>query len=165
LPGFNYKEFRGRLAITANFFNYYSDEEASVQEHSGIASIFDQKFFLDLRHETKIDLENIVYYKDDMHYFVMTAKLKSLIKKGVIEQNISAAKLLSKKNVNFEALCDFAKLAAYVSTNRKFKILVFASNHNGKQDVAIFDFESLFHSANASRIFERKGKKIFLSCW
>lgn len=33
-----------------------------------------------------IDLENIVYYKDDTHYFVMTAKKESLLKKGVIKQ-------------------------------------------------------------------------------
>lgn len=33
-----------------------------------------------------IDLENIVYYKDDTHYFVMTAKKKSLLKKGVIKE-------------------------------------------------------------------------------
>lgn len=33
-----------------------------------------------------IDLENIVYYKDDTHYFVMTAKKNSLLKKGVIMQ-------------------------------------------------------------------------------
>lgn len=33
---------------------------------------------------TGIDLENIVYYKDDTHYFVMTAKKQSLLEKGVI---------------------------------------------------------------------------------
>lgn len=33
-----------------------------------------------------IDLENIVYYKDDTHYFVMTAKKQSLLDKGVILQ-------------------------------------------------------------------------------
>lgn len=27
-----------------------------------------------------------MYYKDDTHYFVMTAKKKSLLKKGVIKQ-------------------------------------------------------------------------------
>jgi len=31
-----------------------------------------------------IDLENIVYYKDHTHYFVMTAKKLSLLDKGVI---------------------------------------------------------------------------------
>lgn len=33
---------------------------------------------------TGIDLENIVYYKDNTHYFVMTAKKQSLLDKGVI---------------------------------------------------------------------------------
>ena len=88
LPGFKRKEFRGKLAIgiTANFVNFFSNEEAEVQERSGVAFIFDQKFFLDLRHDTGIDLENIVYYKDDTHYFVMTAKKQSLIDKGVIKK-------------------------------------------------------------------------------
>ena len=88
LPGFKRKEFRGKLAIgiTANFVNYFSNEEQEVQERSGVAFIFDQKFFLDLRHDTGIDLENIVYYKDDTHYFVMTAKKQSLIDKGVIKK-------------------------------------------------------------------------------
>lgn len=31
-----------------------------------------------------IDLENIVYYRDNTHYFVMTAKKQSLLDKGVI---------------------------------------------------------------------------------
>lgn len=51
-----------------------------------MAFIFNQKFFKDLLEETRIDLENIVYYKDDTHYFVMTAKKASLIEKGVIKQ-------------------------------------------------------------------------------
>jgi hypothetical protein len=88
LPGFKRKEFRGKLAIgiTANFVNFFSNEEQEVQERSGVAFIFDQKFFLDLRHDTGIDLENIVYYKDDTHYFVMTAKKQSLIDKNVIKK-------------------------------------------------------------------------------
>lgn len=43
-----------------------------------------------------IDLENIVYYKDDTHYFVMTAKKKSLLKKGVIKQVRTTHPLLRK---------------------------------------------------------------------
>ena len=74
-----------------------------------------------------------------------------------------ASQLLSKENVNFDALCDYAKLAAYVSTNRKLKTLVFAKNHYGQADVAMFDFTSLFQSENASRIIERKGRKLLLS--
>ena len=39
----------------------------------------------ELNADTGIDLENIVYYKDDTHYFVMTAKKDSLLKKGVLK--------------------------------------------------------------------------------
>uniref|UniRef100_A0A673TPA6 F-actin monooxygenase n=1 Tax=Suricata suricatta TaxID=37032 RepID=A0A673TPA6_SURSU len=86
LEGFRRKEFRGKLAIaiTANFINRNSTAEAKVEEISGVAFIFNQKFFQDLKEETGIDLENIVYYKDCTHYFVMTAKKQSLLDKGVI---------------------------------------------------------------------------------
>lgn len=88
LQGFTRKEFRGKLAIaiTANFINKKTEAEARVEEISGVAFIFNQKFFKDLQEATRIDLENIVYYKDDTHYFVMTAKKPSLIEKGVIKQ-------------------------------------------------------------------------------
>ncbi len=47
VPGFDRKELRGKLAlaITANFRNYWSRDEAAVQEISGVAFIFNQKFF------------------------------------------------------------------------------------------------------------------------
>ena len=82
LKGFDRKEFRGKLAlaITANFVNHNTEEEAAVEEISGVAFIFNQKFFKDLKAERDIDLENIVYYKDDTHYFVMTAKKDSLLR-------------------------------------------------------------------------------------
>ena len=52
--GFRRKEFRGKLAIaiTANFINRHSREEAKVEEISGVAFIFNQKFFQDLRAKT-----------------------------------------------------------------------------------------------------------------
>ena len=45
--GFDRKELRGKLAlaITANFVNYYTRDEAAVDEISGVAFIFNQKFF------------------------------------------------------------------------------------------------------------------------
>ena len=88
LPGFYRLEMRGRLAIgiTANFVNNHTALEAQIEEKSGVAYIYAQKFFHDLHDETGIQLENIVYYKDDTHYFVMTAKRESLIEKGVIKQ-------------------------------------------------------------------------------
>lgn len=54
LVGFARKEFRGKLAIaiTANFVNRNTTAEAKVEEISGVAFIFNQKFFLELKEET-----------------------------------------------------------------------------------------------------------------
>uniref|UniRef100_A0A3B1JN23 Microtubule associated monooxygenase, calponin and LIM domain containing 3b n=1 Tax=Astyanax mexicanus TaxID=7994 RepID=A0A3B1JN23_ASTMX len=54
LPGFHRKEFRGKLAIaiTANFINRNTTAEAKVEEISGVAFIFNQRFFQELRNAT-----------------------------------------------------------------------------------------------------------------
>uniref|UniRef100_A0A8D2JM82 Molecule interacting with CasL protein 1 n=1 Tax=Sciurus vulgaris TaxID=55149 RepID=A0A8D2JM82_SCIVU len=86
--GFTVREMRGKLAIgiTANFVNGRTVEETQVPEISGVARIYNQKFFQSLLKATGIDLENIVYYKDDTHYFVMTAKKQCLLRLGVLRQ-------------------------------------------------------------------------------
>ena len=65
LSGFKRKEFRGKLAIaiTVNFINRHTEAESRVEEISGVAFIFNQKFFNDLNEAKGISLENIVYYK------------------------------------------------------------------------------------------------------
>ncbi|XP_028522895.2 F-actin-monooxygenase Mical isoform X1 [Apis cerana] len=165
LEGFKRKEFRGKLAIaiTANFINKRTEAEARVEEISGVAFIFNQKFFKELYQETGIDLENIVYYKDDTHYFVMTAKKHSLIDKGVILQDhADTAKLLAKENVDREALMLYAREAAEFSTEYQMIGMEFAVNHYGQPDVAMFDFTSMYAAENASRILERRGHKLLM---
>lgn len=73
-------------AITANFINRNTPDEHNVPEISGVARIYNQQFFKDLCSTAGIDLENIVYYKDTTHYFVMTAKKSSLLAKGVLKE-------------------------------------------------------------------------------
>ncbi|XP_050486329.1 F-actin-monooxygenase Mical isoform X7 [Bombus huntii] len=165
LEGFKRKEFRGKLAIaiTANFINKRTEAEARVEEISGVAFIFNQKFFKELYQETGIDLENIVYYKDDTHYFVMTAKKHSLIDKGVILQDYpDTAKLLAKENVDREALMLYAREAAEFSTEYQMIGMEFAVNHYGQPDVAMFDFTSMYAAENASRILERRGHRLLM---
>lgn len=70
--------------------------------------------------------------------------------------------LLSYKNIDQSSLESFAKEAVTYSTKGALRELEFAINHKGNNDVAIFDFTSLFASVNASRIMERKGKRILL---
>ncbi|XP_062241190.1 F-actin-monooxygenase mical2b isoform X4 [Platichthys flesus] len=163
LEGFKRKEFRGKLAIaiTANFINRNTTAEAKVEEISGVAFIFNQKFFLDLKEETGIDLENIVYYRDNTHYFVMTAKKQSLLDKGVlINDYIDTQMLLSSENVNQEALLCYAREAADFGTNYQLPTLDFAMNHCGQPDVAMFDFTSMYASENAALVRERFGHQL-----
>ncbi|KAL3208824.1 hypothetical protein MRX96_038575 [Rhipicephalus microplus] len=160
LKGFNRREFRGKLAIaiTANFMNRHTLEEARVQEISGVAFIFNQRFFQDMKESTGIDLENIVYYKDDTHYFVMTAKKQSLLERGVIIDDYSdTARLLSPDNVDRSALKEYARDAADFATGYALPCLEFAVNHYGQPDVAMFDFTSMYAADNASRLLERHG--------
>ncbi|XP_042259664.1 protein-methionine sulfoxide oxidase mical3a-like [Thunnus maccoyii] len=166
LPGFRRKEFRGKLAIaiTANFKNRHTTAEAKVEEISGVAFIFNQRFFQELRQETGIDLENIVYYKDDTHYFVMTAKKQSLLEKGVILQDFADTELLlSRSNVDQNALQAYAREAANFSTNHQLPSLDFAMNHYGHPDVAMFDFTCMYASENAAMIRQRHGHQLLVT--
>ncbi|XP_013147442.1 PREDICTED: protein-methionine sulfoxide oxidase mical3b isoform X2 [Papilio polytes] len=163
LHGFKRKEFRGKLAmaITANFINRHSEQEASVPEISGVAFIFNQKFFKELFEVTGIDLENIVYYKDDTHYFVMTAKKHSLLNKGVLLNDYAeVSRLLSVENVERGALMRYAQEAARFSTDGQLPLNDFALNHYGEPDVALFDFTSMYAAENASIVYERQGKRL-----
>ncbi|XP_071674054.1 F-actin-monooxygenase MICAL3 isoform X15 [Patagioenas fasciata] len=166
LEGFRRKEFRGKLAIaiTANFINRNTTAEAKVEEISGVAFIFNQKFFQDLREATGIDLENIVYYKDDTHYFVMTAKKQSLLEKGVIRHDYTDTELLlSRENVDQEALLNYAREAADFSTNQQLPSLDFAINHYGQPDVAMFDFTCMYASENAALVREQNGHQLLVA--
>ncbi|CAL8292395.1 unnamed protein product [Boreogadus saida] len=166
LAGFPRKEFRGKLAIaiTANFINRHTTAEASVEEISGVAFIFNQKFFQDLREATGVDLENIVYYRDDTHYFVMTAKKQSLLEKGVILHDYADTEmLLSRANVDQAALLSYACEAADFSTNRQLPTLDFAINHYGLPDVAMFDFTCMYASENAALVRQRHGHKLLVA--
>ena len=138
-------------AISPNNASYFlfvcrhTDAEGHIEEISGVAFIFNQKFFNDLNEAKGINLENIVYYKDETHYFVMTAKKQSLMEKGVIKENeADTEKLLSMQNVNQEKLFEYAREAADYATEYKMPHLDFAVNHYGKPDVAMFDFTSMF---------------------
>uniref|UniRef100_A0A4X2M4V9 F-actin monooxygenase n=1 Tax=Vombatus ursinus TaxID=29139 RepID=A0A4X2M4V9_VOMUR len=166
LEGFRRKEFRGKLAIaiTANFINRHTTAEAKVEEISGVAFIFNQKFFQELREATGIDLENIVYYKDDTHYFVMTAKKQSLLDKGVILNDYADTELLlSRENVDQEALLSYAREAADFSTNQQLPSLDFAINHYGQPDVAMFDFTCMYASENAALVREQNGHQLLVA--
>ncbi|KAJ7332909.1 hypothetical protein JRQ81_015089 [Phrynocephalus forsythii] len=160
--GFKRKETRGKLAIgiTTNFINNHSRAEVEqVQPVSLIALISPPN----IPDHLCIDLENIVYYKDDTHYFVMTAKKLSLLKKGVIlNDKLDIESLLSPENVNQEALLAYAKEAADFSTNYQLPNLRFALNHRNQPDVDMFDFTCMSRSENAALVRDCHGSKLLI---
>ncbi|CAL8235873.1 unnamed protein product, partial [Arctogadus glacialis] len=111
-----------------------------------------------------IDLENIVYYKDDTHYFVMTAKKQSLLEKGVILQDHADTELLlSRGNVDQNALQAYAREAAGFSTGHRLPSLDFAMNHYGRADVAMFDFTCMYASETAAMVRRRHDRPLLLT--
>ncbi|XP_075410800.1 F-actin-monooxygenase MICAL1 isoform X1 [Tenrec ecaudatus] len=163
--GFTVWEMRGKLAIgiTANFVNGRTVEETQVQEISGVAKIYNQKFFQSLLKTTGIDLENIVYYKDDTHYFVMTAKKQCLLRLGVLRQDYSeTVQLLDSANVDPEALQRFVRAAADFATHGKLGKLDFAQDAHGRPDVSAFDFTTMMRAESAARVQEKQGARLLL---
>ncbi|XP_062952408.1 F-actin-monooxygenase MICAL1 isoform X2 [Cynocephalus volans] len=163
--GFTVREMRGKLAIgiTANFVNRRTVEETQVPEISGVARIYNQSFFQSLLKATGIDLENIVYYKDDTHYFVMTAKKQCLLRLGVLLQDWQETdRLLGSANVVPEALQRFAQAAADFATNGKLGKLEFAKDAHGRPDVSAFDFTSMMRAESSARVQEKHGSRLLL---
>ncbi len=82
-----------------------------VSQISGISRQYHQDFFKSMNEEVGIDLENIVYYRGETHYFVMTALRKSLIEKGVILSDSDDRKaLLAPTNINRYCIDVFSSL-------------------------------------------------------
>ncbi|XP_021793692.2 F-actin-monooxygenase MICAL1 isoform X2 [Papio anubis] len=164
--GFKVREMRGKLAIgiTANFVNGRTVEETQVPEISGVARIYNQSFFQSLLKATGIDLENIVYYKDDTHYFVMTAKKQCLLRLGVLRQDWpDTDRLLGSANVVPEALQRFARAAADFATHGKLGKLEFAQDAHRQPDVCAFDFTSMMRAESSARVQEKHGARLLLA--
>ena len=81
--------------------------------------VFLQRFFKSLKEETQIDLENIIYFRDNTHYFVMTAKKDSLLQRGVIKHDTNDRDtMLKSSNIDQEQLKKYGIDAAQVRQNK-----------------------------------------------
>ena len=97
----------------------------------------------------KIDLENIVYFRSDTHYFVMTAKKDSLLERGVIKKDTyDRDTMLRSDNIDRKQLEKFAIDASQVRNDKSLQSL---GNFNPK------DFE-LQHNRDAGVGGERGGQ-------
>ena len=72
----------------------------------------------------KIDLENIVYFRSDTHYFVMTAKKDSLLERGVIKKDTyDRDTMLRSDNIDRKQLEKFAIDASQVRIHLFLKFI------------------------------------------
>ena len=171
LEGFDHHSLNKKLciAVTANFVNNNTKREASVQEIAGLSRQYHQEFFANIETEKGISLENIVYYKGETHYFVMTATRTSLLQRGVLMNQIRGDRtsLLEFSNVNKDALYKYAIDAAQYSTkflSEEISTQQFALDGNGNPDVSVFDFTDLYCGRNASRVKVELGHKLIMAC-
>jgi hypothetical protein len=86
LPGFQFSQthLEPSLCISASFVNHYSDEETDAREISSFEPGFDIDLLVKLYEETGISLKNVVYSKNDTHYFILEATKDSLLGRGVV---------------------------------------------------------------------------------
>ena len=150
------------IAITANWSVKGTAEEKKVKEIAGISYQNHMDFFKALENTHGIDLENIVHFQDETHYFVMTAKKECLIKKGVILKDTEdRASLLLSTNIDQQKLKQFAMEAATFSTGH-FSSPLPCSLQDLHKDISIFDFSQLQSSKNSCRVMQRRGRRLVL---
>ena len=143
------------LGITANFVNMRTQKEMEVQSIAGVAAIYDQQFFRSLKSEKDIELENIVYYKDDTHYFVMTARKKNLLAKKVfVTDGKELGDLCRRENIDYPMLIEYVKEVNDFATGLEVDFYI---KRDGRPDVSLFDFSRRAVSTNACRMFQRHG--------
>jgi Ca2+-binding EF-hand superfamily protein len=128
------------IGITTNFVNGGTKEENALTEF-GLLACYDQKFFGELKEKHGIEIENLVYYRGDTHYFVMTAKRSSLIHRKVIKhEHADINEFLGQGNVDTKQLDLMVRdVANFVHLPETVQ---FCQNYKGANDTAIFDFSS-----------------------
>ena len=156
-------EFKMAIAVTANFKRGL-DNEKNVEEIPGLARQNKMEYFKELEERYNVGLENIVYFKDMTNYFVMTVKKDSLLKNGILKEDMSKENLLDKDNQNTDALKEFVLKAAVHSTegNPVKKSARLECSLDNMVDVSIFNFSELYRSAQASRVIERRGRRLLI---
>lgn len=87
----------------------------------------------------------------------------SLLLASLCQDYADTELLLSRENVDQEALLNYAREAADFSTNQQLPSLDFAINHYGQPDVAMFDFTCMYASENAALVREQNGHQLLVA--
>ncbi|KAG7401292.1 hypothetical protein PHYBOEH_002096 [Phytophthora boehmeriae] len=140
------------LGVVCYFPNLGTSEETKVKEFSWTAHL--KSYMLDKMRKIGLDLENIVYYRGEMHYLVMTPKRQNLLDRHVVKVNHHNPKdLVMNENVNQSALHEFARCVVdFAGIPRRTE---FAR-------VNLFDFSARTRADKAANILTSHGKKLYV---
>lgn len=161
--GFSWTKIERKLAIAiaANFQNKNKKEDFDQEDMGGVSIMNKMEIFTELKAKKDVDIENLVYLRDETHYFVMTGKKENLLKRGVLREDTGKKSLLNKDNIDREKLKQLAKDVASHCTKEKID-LKFSEWANGEADVAMFEFTSRSHANEAAIVKEAKNNKKLL---
>ena len=137
------------IGVTCNFVNRQSREEMLLREFSLVSYLNQSKFRL-LEETHGIALENLVFFRDQHFYFVMTPKIQSLVSRGVLKSGEGTAEtLLDPPNVcreQLEALGrDVAQFCGVPADNDYLRM-------GNRPDIEIFDFSTKTSCAQQCKI-------------
>ncbi|ETP49384.1 hypothetical protein F442_05076 [Phytophthora nicotianae P10297] len=140
------------LGIVCYFPNLGTSDETKAKEFSWTAQL--KHPMLDKLREFGFDLENVVYYRGEMHYLVMTPKRQNLVDFRVVnEDRPSTTDLVMDDNINNSALHQFVKsIVDFAGIPRKTDFT----------RVSLFDFSSLTCADKAASILSSHGKKLYV---
>uniref|UniRef100_A0A7S4PFV0 [F-actin]-monooxygenase MICAL1-3-like Rossman domain-containing protein n=1 Tax=Paramoeba aestuarina TaxID=180227 RepID=A0A7S4PFV0_9EUKA len=125
------------IGITCNFENRKTLEERRLKEFS-LISFLNRRRFRELKEEVGIELENLVFLRDETLYFVYTPKISSLVERGVLRSGEGKpSDLLRRDNVNQTELEKVGKeIAAFCGVPLTSEYL----RIGGRKDIQLFDF-------------------------
>lgn len=140
------------LGIVCYFPNLGTTEEKKVTEFSWTIQ-FKQQMFAKMR-EIGVDLENIVYYRGEMHYIVMTPKRQNLLDQKVLKVNHPEPRdLVQDDNINKGTLHEYVKrIVAFLGIAKKAEF----------SRIRMFDFSSRTRADKAASILTSHGKKLYV---
>ncbi|TYZ69480.1 hypothetical protein PybrP1_007369 [[Pythium] brassicae (nom. inval.)] len=140
------------IGLVCYFPNRGSAEEKRVPEFSWTIQ-FKQQLFAQLR-AVGVDLENLVYYRGEMHYLVMTPRRQNLLDQGVLKLDYpNVADLVADDNINQPVLHAYLqRVVQFVQVPQKAE---FAR-------VRLFDFSARTRADKAASILSARGKKLYV---
>ncbi|KAL4106105.1 hypothetical protein PRIC1_004159 [Phytophthora ramorum] len=140
------------LGIVCYFPNLGTSEETKVKEFSWTTQLKHQ--MLDKLRDGGIDMENIMYYRGEMHYLVMTPKRQNLLDWKVVNENhASPVDLVMDTNVNQSVLQEFVKtIVDFAGIPRKTDFT----------RVSLFDFSPRTRADKAATILSSNGNKLYV---